>query len=318
MSELPHTPIQIVNYPSPDHPAARVTLEQALRYQATQRFIVPRTPFFQRIADLCGEEQQAIFEPGCGTGGFLEFWAAGARRSGFAGRTDSSSLLGCDISSAMVGLAASRLRLGSTSVRLVSGVDALDLQSQFYHHEIPAGGFSLVVLSQFEHCAPNDPESPLARQLRALGLRAMTKSDLRRFLWSLLRPGGWLFVIDDFRAADVEDEAAWSQAWDRHVVRQFADRSVIDLVAAQDAVTAQCLARHYGLERPEHQRFALARRARERRRIRNFEETQRLNDARRDFSEIFGPKNIGVEPHPSAATHPQFFLLWGRRNPGIH
>jgi SAM-dependent methyltransferase len=315
MSEFPHRPIQIVKYPSPDHPAARVTLEQAVRYQATQRFIVPRTPFFQRIADLCSEEQQAIFEPGCGTGGFLEFWAAGARRSGFAGRTGSSSLLGCDISSAMVSLAAGRLRLATTPVRLVSGVDALDLQSPFYRHEIPTGGFSLIVLSQFEHYAPNDPESPLARRLWTLGLRAMTKSDLRRFLWSLLRPGGWLCVIDDFRAADVEAEAAWAQAWDRYVVRQFADRSVIDLVGAQDAATAQCLATHYGLERPERQRLTLARRARQRRRIRNLEETQRLDDARRDFSEIFGSKNIGAEPHPNAATHPQFFLLWGRRNP---
>jgi SAM-dependent methyltransferase len=303
--------VSIVRHPPADHPAAAATRADALCYDVTQPFIIGKEAFFERIVELCGPGPQAVLEPGCGPGGFLEFWIRRVR----SGRACApATLVGCDVSAAMIERAAEKLRpFANVPVRLLAGVDFLDPGSRFHVDEMPPGGFSLVVLSQSEHYAPNHRGSPLERRHAARGRRPLVKPELRRRMASVLRPGGHLVVIDDFRHGRVEEEAGWSAAWDRHVVGRFSDPAVVDSIRRRDPATSARIADHYAGARPEPQRLALARRARELRRARNWEETERLDRALEDFAAIFGAGNTGVMNHPDSGAHPQFFMLWGRR-----
>jgi hypothetical protein len=199
---------------------------------------------------------------------------------------------------------------------LHANVNALDTEDPFYFQVAPQGGADVIALSQFEHYAPNSEASPLADRLTQAGQPWCTKSALRRLARSRLRPGGWLFVIDDYEADTEVEQEGWDRAWDAHVVKNFSLPCVREAMATVDPAWADALARRYDPARPLARRLALAARARTRRRHRDGEETQSLTVAREDFQAVFGEKNCGFLPHPSTSTHPQFFLLWGRAAAG--
>jgi len=246
-----------------------------------------------------------LAELGVGTGGFLE---AVARR----GIWPEAELVGCDRSAARIAVAGETLRSLGRGARLCAGVNALDAGDSFYREVAAAGSADVVVLSQFEHYAPNDRGSALAARLAREGRPFGTKAEVRRLAHSRLRPGGWLFVIDDYKADTPEEQDAWDRAWDAHVVAQWARPDVIAGLRAVDPVWAARLARHYDPARPWEERLRLAARARARRRRRDGEELQSLAAACGDFHALFDGGAHGLLPHPQAASHPQFFLHWGR------
>jgi hypothetical protein len=217
------------------------------------------------------------------------------------------------MSSARIQVARETMDLLGRSAELWSGVNALDGGDPFFERVVPPGTADVVVLSQFEHYAPNDDRSPLARRLDLAGRVWSTKAALRRFAASRLRPGGWLVVVDDYAAETTEAQARWDRAWDAHVVDQIARAEVVKALAGLDPRWAESIGRRYAGSRPWELRLQLVARARARRRHRDREEVQTLRAACDDFREIFGARNHGRLAHPAAAAHPQFHLLWGRR-----
>jgi SAM-dependent methyltransferase len=288
--------------PDPD------ALRAARRYAALQPSIVDKSPFFDamvRMVEAAGSPPERIVELGIGTGGFVE--AAARRRTWPA-----AECVGCDLSAARIAVAREMLENLGAGAQLRAGVNALDAADPFYDDVVPPGSADVVVLSQFEHYAPNDDGSALAGWLRQAGRRYCPKAALRRLARSRLRPGGWLFVIDDYGAGTPAEQDVWSRAWDAHVVRELSQPEVLQAVARFDPKWAATLARSYDASRPWEERLALAARARERRRHRDGEETQSLVAARADFAALFADGDHGMVPHPQTTTHPQFFLHWGR------
>jgi len=284
-------------------------LTRAWRYAALQPFIVDKRPLFDeaiRLVDDGGTSPAAVLELGVGTGGFLEAVAV-------AGAWPGARLIGADLSEARLVVARTVLSSVGRAVDLHGAVNALDAASAFYHRRVPPGSMDVVVLSQFEHYAPNHRTSPLADRLARLGGAWCSKPELRRLAVSLLRPGGWLILIDDYAADSPAQQAAWDQAWDAHVVRSLASHEAREALGAVDPVGAEALLCRYRDTRPWVARLALAARARSRRRHRDGEEVEALGAARRDFEQLFGADGCGVVAHPNAAAHPQFYLLWGRR-----
>ncbi len=294
---------------TPDAPA----LTAARRYAVLQPAIVDKSPLFEAMVGLVeargGVAPSRVVELGVGTGGFLE---EVARRRLWP----ESTLIGCDLRAAPLAMARERLAAHGREAVLCAGVNALDPGDAFYAHIAPAGSADMLVLSQFEHYAPNHAGGPLAQRHAREGRRASTKAELRRLAASRLRPGGWLFVIDDYGAATPREQAEWDRAWDAHVVRAFADPELHRRLRAVDPAGAESLARRYGAARPWAQRLALAARARARRRHRDAEELQPLAEALGDFVRIFGADAAGVIPHPAAGACPQFRLFWGRKKAG--
>lgn len=295
-----------------DFPAARLTdtaaLREARRYAAVQPFIVNKAPLFEamvRLVETAGPPPRRVVELGVGTGGFLEAIAA-------QGRWPEAECIGADLSAARIAVARCTMAEFGRSATLWAGVNALDADDDFYAQVARPGGADMVVLAQFEHYAPNDGSSMLARRLEQDGRPFCTKQAMRRLAASRLRPGGWLFVIDDYGADTAGEQASWNQAWDAHVVAEFARDEVRLVMDRIDPSWTAGLARRYDTARPLPQRLALAARARTRRRHRDGEEIQPLAGARADFQMIFGEGNCGMVPHPNDAAHPQFFLLWGR------
>lgn len=283
-------------------------LKAAWRYAAVQPFIVDKRPMFEamvRLVDAAGPAPQRVIEWGVGTGGFLEALARSAH-------WPEAELAGCDLSPARIAVASQTMARLARSATLHANVNALNPADPFYSQVAPPSSADIIALSQFEHYAPNSEASPLADRLRQADQPWCTKSALRRLARSRLRPGGWLFVIDDYAADTEEEQNGWDHAWDVHVVKNFSRSSVREVMAAVDPAWADALARRYDPARPLARRLALAARARTRRRHRDGEEIQSLTAAREDFQAVFGEKNCGILPHPSASTHPQFFLLWGR------
>lgn len=291
----------------PPDPAALVA---AKRYALLQPLIIDKGPLFewmiQQVASSHPTSPERIIELGVGTGGFLE---EVARRSQWLETT----LIGCDRAVAPLAVARERLAAHGRSAILCGGVNALDPHDAFYGHLAPPASADVVVLSQFEHYAPNHKDSPLARRLSEEGRTACPKAALRQLAASLLRPGGWLFVLDDYSADTPDEQALWEAAWDAQVVRALSEPQLHRKLATFDPAGAATLARRYSINRPLTQRLALVARARSRRRHRDFEEIQPLTDAQADFRELFKVGRTGVTAHPAAASYPQFFLLWGRR-----
>jgi SAM-dependent methyltransferase len=285
------------------------SLIEARRYAALQPFIVDKGPLFDALLGLVGggdREPGRVVELGVGTGGFLE---AVAR----AGAWPRASLVGADMCSARIQVAREIMESLGRPADLWFGVNALDAGDPFFERVVPAGTADVVVLSQFEHYAPNDDRSPLARRLDQAGWIWSSKAALRRFAASRLRPGGWLFVVDDYAAETTEAQARWDRAWDAHVVDQFARAEVVESLTALDPHWAESMGRRYAGSRPWEVRLQLVARARARRRHRDREEVQTLRAACEDFREIFGAQNHGRLAHPMVSVHPQFHLLWGRR-----
>ena len=287
----------------------RTAHEAARRYAVLQPVIVDKEPLFaevmRRVEAAGVGVPERVVELGVGSGGFLEAVAAGG---GWPG----AWLAGCDLSEGQSRVAAGRLAELGRPAHFWGGVNALDETSSFYHEVVPSGSVDVVVLSQFDHYAPDADDSWLAAALRARGRVFTTKSGLRRLARSRLRPGGWLMVIDDFAADSPQLQAEWSRAWDAHVVRALAAPEVLARLAAVDPEWSVRLAHHYAPGRPVTERLALAARARSRRRRRDLEETQSLGAAMTDFATLFDDGAWGVVPHPDQASFPQFFLFWGR------
>lgn len=284
-------------------------LSAAWRYAALQPFIVDKRPLFDeaiRLVNAGGASPSAVLELGVGTGGFLDALAS-------AGAWPEARLIGVDLSESRLVVARTALSSVGRAVEWHGGVNALDAAGECYRRSVPPGSMDVVVLSQFEHYAPNHRSSPLADRLARLGSAWCSKPELRRLAVSRLRPGGWLIVIDDYGADSPDQQAAWDHAWDAHVVRSLASEAAQAALAAVDPVGAETLLCRYRATRPWALRLALAARARSRRRHRDGEEIEALGDARADFERLFGSGDCGVVAHPKAATHPQFHLLWGRR-----
>ena len=283
-------------------------LAAAWRYAALQPFIVDKRPLFDeavRLIGAGGSSPASLLDLGVGTGGFLETVAA-------AGVWPHARLVGVDLCEARLEVARSTFSAHGRAVELHGGVNALDADGWVYQHVAPPASADVVVLSQFEHYAPNSPTSPLAERLARQGRAWCTKHDLRRLAASRLRPGGWLVVVDDYAAESDALQDAWDRAWDTHVVRSLAGAEARAALAAVDPMSAEALLHRYREARPWAQRLALAARARSRRRHRDGEEIERLEAARQDFENLFGAGRCGVVAHPDATAHPQFFMLWGR------
>lgn len=288
---------------------ATPALTAARRYAVLQPLIVEKRPFFEMIngmIEASGTKPARVVELGVGTGGFLE---AVARARWWP----QASLVGADLSPERIAVARETMAALGRAVALHDGVNALDADDPFYENAVPPTSADVVVLAQFEHYAPNDETSPLARRLSQTGRAWCPKAALRRLAASRLRPGGWMIVIDDFAAETAEKQANWDRAWDAHVVREFSSASVRQALDPIDPEWAAALARRYHPDRPLAQRLALAARARARRRHRDAEEVQELDLAWGDFRELFAEGQCGLVPHPDTAGHPQFYLMWGRR-----
>jgi SAM-dependent methyltransferase len=287
-------------------------LVAARRYAALQPFIVDKEPLFDAMIELVetrGTRPSRIIELGVGTGGFLG-------RVARTGVWPVASLVGADLSGARIEVAGETMASLGRPATLCAGVNALDAADPFFENTVPPGTADMVVLAQFEHYAPNDQGSSLAWRLTQAGSAWCTKSELRRLAWSRLRPGGWLFVIDDYAAGTAELQACWDRAWDAHVVREFAGEAVRRALKPVGRFRTEFPARGYHPKRPLEERLALAARARSRRRHRDGEEVQALSVAYADFRELFGGASCGLVPHPATESHPQFYLLWGRRSSG--
>jgi len=289
------------------------TLRAARRYAVMQPVIVDKEPLFERlfrlVAGVWPDGPGRVVELGMGTGGCLE---SVVRRGLWPG----AELIGCDLSAERVAVAGESLAASGREVRLCAGVNALDAGQAFYREVVPAASVDVVILSQFEHYAPNHGASVLAGRLAGMGRRFSTKAELRRLAASRLRPGGWLMVIDDYEAATADEQAAWHRAWDGRVVDELARPEVGARLAAVDAEWTSRVVRRYGAGRPRDERLALAARARRRRRWRDLEETEPLVSAADDFCALFGGGACGVVRHPEPSLFPQFHLLWGRVGPG--
>lgn len=295
--------------PEPPTASASDLWRKAARYAVAQPFIIDKTPFYEKMARLIAQAKmtpQVVAELGVGTGGFLEYAAQ-------SGVWPQARLLGCDLSWEMLELARAQLAAAGERARLIGGVNALDPAGAFYRDELRAGSADVVALSQFEHHAPNAVDSPMAARLARSGLAFVDKAALRRLAFSRLRPGGWLFVIDDYAAATEEQNRQWQQAWDAHVVAMFARPEVIARLAETDAAWAAQIAQSYSPDRPHGERLVFAARARQQRRLRRCEEIQPLAEARADFAQLFAGGECGCIPHPLAGAHPQFYLFWGRK-----
>jgi SAM-dependent methyltransferase len=293
----------------------------------TQPFVVSKEPFFRRILDeldrrresLCADGVLAVFEPGCGHGLFFDRLIEHVGRWNGLARLE---LTGADLSSEMILHAAGHVHASSrfatmncdVSLVLASGVNCLDAGTPFHRDHLAPESFSLIMVSQFQHYFPNSPSSPLARRLELQGVNFSTKHEFRRHCHRLLRPGGMVFIIDDFRGrTEVEDEA-WNRAWDRHVVRQFTSRRVIESIRKSDPRLAREIQRRYNPARGEAELVAVARGIRERRRMFCREEIETLDDALVDLREIFGGANSGVMAHPAGESHPNFFMVWAEKS----
>ncbi len=307
-----------------------LTISQARWYAATQPFIVDKTPFYEHIArDLFAAPSRRahhlprLTEIGVGPGGFLGHAAA----QGWL--PADWHVLGGDLSPAMLAEAQrffathhrptaivpaerSPLSPDTPGLTLVSGVEALQPTSPFYAHWLPPASQDAIVLSQFEHYAPNAEDSPLARRLRAAGRPWLTKAALRRWLVTRLRPGGTLWVLDDYAADSPALHRQWDAAWDAHVATQWSRPETIASLARVDATAAARLARHHAPSRPLAGRLALVTRTRERRRYRAGEEIQPLDDAWADFQALFGVGHCGRISHSNQVAFPQFFLFFGK------
>ncbi len=292
--------------------ADAAALAAARRYAVLQPFVVDKEPLFRAMMHLveeAGVTPARVVELGVGTGGFLE---AVAR----AGVWPQAGLVGADLEAARLVVAHESLAALDRPVTLCGGVNALDAGDPFYRVTVPPGSADVVVMAQFEHYAPSDPGSALARRLTREGRAWCTKAALRRLAWSRLRPGGWLFVIDDYAAEDADQQARWDRAWDAHVARELSGEPVRQAWHARGLGAAVLRGRGYHPGRPLDERLALAARARRRRRHRDGEEVQRWSEAMDDFRALAGDGGCGLVPHPATASHPQFFLLWARRPAG--
>jgi SAM-dependent methyltransferase len=287
-------------------------LAAAWRYAVLQPLVVDKGPLFRamiRLVELGGVVPGRVVELGVGTGGFLE---AVAR----AGVWPGASLVGADVAVERLMVARETLAALGRSAMFCDGVNALDAGDPFYVGPVPAGSADVVVMAQFEHYAANGPESGLARRREREGRVWCTKAALRRLAWARLRPGGWLFVIDDYAAGSAELQARWDRAWDAHVVRQLTGERVRGALQAHGLSGAAWRGGGYDPGRPWSERLALAARVRRRRRHRDGEEVQPWSDAFEDFRVLGGAGGCGLMPHPAVASHPQFFLMWARRAAG--
>jgi hypothetical protein len=199
------------------------------------------------------------------------------------------------------------------SIVLASGVDCLDSASPIHRDHLAPERFSLVVVSQFQYYFPNSRSSPLARRLESHGVAISTKAGFRRFCHRLLRPGGMVFIIDDFSGRTEAEEEAWNQAWDRHVVRQLTSPEVIGVITDADPRFAREIQRRYDPERGETGLVAMARRIRQRRRRFCREEIESIDATIGDMRERFGAATTGIMAHPAPHTPPNFFTAWAEK-----
>lgn len=291
-------------------------------YAATQKFVVDKDDFYREIIDVLVNGIEPIdgsiriFEPGIGPAAFTRF----VLQKPFVDRFDKIDIEGADISHTMITYAAELInRLYQSNgngnrvdATLTSGANCINPTDPFYQAIRSKNKlFDAIVASQFEHYCPNSSESELACRYRESGIPFSTKQEFRQFCYSLLVEGGIYFTVDDRLGETPEEHEMICYAWDSHVVSQFADDTVLQQIDCMNPLLARNIRLTYDPEREKDALINVAAKAREYRRRISGEEIEPLSKTRQDFIHMFGEENVYCMMHPSARTHPGFYLMWG-------